>query len=282
MHIDTIYSKMLTDIIHCGENRPDRTRTGTTSIFGYQYRYNLAEGFPLLTTKKVHFKSVAEELLWILRGDTNSKSLEDIGVTIWKEWAAEDGSLGPVYGAAARRWIGRNGNVIDQLEELIDELRNRPFSRRHILSMWNPDTLPDESISPQANVKNGNAALACCHTLYQFYVHVDGRLSLHMTQRSADVFLGVPFNIASIALFVHILAHKLCLTPGDLIHSFGDLHLYANHRQQAEELLDRTSRTAPELKVTCRIDTPIEQISFKDFELLEYNPHPPIKAPIAI
>lgn len=263
-----------------GVRKGDRTGTGTLSVFGHQMRFDLAEGFPLVTTKKVHLKSIIYELLWFLRGDTNITYLNDHGVSIWDEWATEDGDLGPVYGYQWRSWPRPDGGVIDQIKDVARQLRERPDSRRLIVSAWNPAQLPDESLSPQANVQCGNMALAPCHALFQFYV-AEGRLSCQLYQRSADVFLGVPFNIASYALLTLMMAQVSGLEPGEFIHTLGDAHLYLNHLEQADRQLAREPRPLPRLRLNPAVSD-ILAFNYEDFRLEGYDPHPGISAPIAI
>ena len=274
------YLKLLQDIIDHGTVKSDRTGTGTTSIFGYQMRFNLADGFPAVTTKKLHLRSIIHELLWFLNGDTNIKYLNENGVTIWDEWANEAGELGPVYGAQWRSWPDPNGGHIDQIAELMDNLRDRPDSRRHILSAWNPAVLPDETLSPQENASAGRQALPPCHTLFQFYV-ADNKLSCQLYQRSADVFLGVPFNIASYALLTLMMAQVLGYEPGDFVHTLGDAHLYSNHQEQARTQLARVPFALPTMSMNPDVRS-LWDFTFADFELLDYQCHPPIKAPIAV
>lgn len=275
-----VYLDLLQTILDHGTKRDDRTGTGTLSIFGHQMRFDLSEGLPLVTTKKLHLRSIIHELLWFIQGDTNVRSLNNVGVSIWDEWAAEDGSLGPLYGAQWRSWPTADGRVIDQLTEVIDQLKNKPNSRRHVVSAWNPADLPDESISPQANVAAGRMALAPCHCLFQFYV-ADGRLSCQLYQRSADCFLGVPFNIASYAMLTYMVAQVVGLKPGDYVHTFGDVHIYLNHLDQVKEQLSRDPRPLPTLQLNSERQR-LEDFEFEDFELLAYDPYPAIKAPIAI
>jgi len=275
-----VYLDLLQTILDHGSQRDDRTGTGTLSIFGHQMRFDLSQGLPLVTTKKLHLRSIIHELLWFIRGDTNVRSLNDVGVSIWDEWAAEDGSLGPLYGAQWRSWPTANGRVIDQLTEVIEQLKQKPNSRRHVVSAWNPSDLPDESISPQDNVAEGRMALAPCHCLFQFYV-ADGRLSCQLYQRSADCFLGVPFNIASYAMLTYMVAQVVGLKPGDYVHTFGDAHIYLNHIDQVKEQLSREPRPLPELKLNPERKS-LEEFVYEDFELVGYDPHPAIKAPIAI
>lgn len=274
------YLQLMRHVRDHGTVKSDRTGTGTKSVFGYQMRFDLSAGFPLVTTKKCHLKSIIHELLWFLAGETNTQYLSDNGVTIWDEWATEDGDLGPVYGYQWRSWPAPNGEHIDQIAQLIEQIKRKPDSRRLIVSAWNPAQLPDESIAPQANVKNGRMALAPCHTFFQFYV-ADGRLSCQLYQRSADVFLGVPFNIASYALLTLMVAQVVGLQAGDFVHTFGDAHLYLNHTEQVDEQLSRQPRTLPTLKINPAVND-IFQFSFSDFEIIGYDPYPAIKAPIAI
>jgi thymidylate synthase len=277
--MDTAYLALLDDILRHGVQRGDRTGTGTISVFGRQVRHDLAQGFPLLTTKKLHVKSILHELLWFLRGDTNIRYLRDHGVTIWDEWATPEGELGPVYGAQWRAWEGPGGQRFDQVQALIDGIRSKPSSRRHILSAWNVAVLPDERKAPEVNAAEGRMALPPCHVLYQFYV-ADGRLSCMLTQRSADCFLGVPFNTASVAFLTHMVAQQCDLEPGEIVHSFGDLHLYLNHLEQARLQLTRAPRPLPRLAIRRRPET-IFDYRFEDFEIQGYDPHPGIAAPIS-
>jgi len=275
-----VYLDLLQTILDHGSQRDDRTGTGTLSIFGHQMRFDLSQGLPLVTTKKLHLRSIIHELLWFIRGDTNVRSLNDVGVSIWDEWAAEDGSLGPLYGAQWRSWPTADGRVIDQLTEVVEQLKQKPNSRRHVVSAWNPADLPDESISPQDNVAQGRMALAPCHCLFQFYV-ADGRLSCQLYQRSADCFLGVPFNIASYAMLTYMMAQVVGLKPGDYVHTFGDAHIYLNHIDQVKEQLSREPRPLPKLELNPDRKR-LEDFVYEDFELVGYDPHPAIKAPIAI
>lgn len=277
--MEQAYLELLADLLANGTRKEDRTGIGTVSVFGRAYRHNLADGFPLLTTKKLHVKSILHEMLWFLRGDTNIKYLTDHGVSIWNEWATPEGELGPIYGAQWRAWKGAGGKTIDQVAMLIDGIRSKPDSRRHIISAWNVSCLPDESKSPRENAAEGRMALPPCHVLYQFYV-ANGRLSCMLTQRSADCFLGVPFNGASVAFLTHMVAQQCNLEPGEVIHSFGDLHLYSNHLDQARLQLTRKPRALPKLtfkrKPNCIFD-----YRYDDFEIVGYEPYPSIPAPIA-
>ena len=276
------YLDLLRDVVDNGIDKPDRTGVGTRSVFGRQVRFDLGAGFPLVTTKRVHLKSVIHELLWFLSGSTDNQALKAQGVSIWDEWAAPDGDLGPIYGAQWRSWACPNGRTIDQLAELVETIRARPDSRRLVVSAWNPADLPDETISPQANVAVGRMALAPCHCLFQFYV-AGGRLSCHLYQRSADLFLGVPFNIASYALLTHMVAQQCDLGVGDFVHSFGDLHLYRNHLTQdiLFAQLARDPRPLPRLHLARRASS-LFDYRFEDVEILGYDPHPAIRAPIAV
>ncbi|MGB0527687.1 MAG: thymidylate synthase [Flavobacteriaceae bacterium] len=271
------YHDLLKHIIANGIEKGDRTGTGTKSIFGYQMRFNLQDGFPLVTTKKVHLKSIIYELLWFLKGDTNIGYLKENGVRIWNEWADENGNLGPVYGHQWRNW---NSEEIDQIKELIRTLKNDPNSRRMLVSAWNPSVLPDTSKSFSDNVANGKAALPPCHAFFQFYV-ADNKLSCQLYQRSADVFLGVPFNIASYALLCMMVAHVCGLEYGDFIHTFGDVHIYNNHMEQVELQLSRDIRALPKMILNSNIKS-IDEFTFDDFTLENYNPHPAIKAAVAV
>lgn len=261
------YLDLLQHILDNGTDKTDRTGTGTRSVFGYQLRYDLSEGFPLVTTKKVHLKSIVYELLWFLKGDTNIKYLKDNGVSIWDEWADENGDLGPVYGAQWRSWAGADGKVVDQITEVIEQIKKNPDSRRLIVSAWNVAEIPDMALAP-------------CHALFQFYV-ADGKLSLQLYQRSADVFLGVPFNIASYALLLMMVAQVCDLEVGDYVHSFGDVHIYNNHFEQVQKQLSREPRPLPVMKLNPEVKN-IFDFDFEDFTLENYDPHPGIKAPVAI
>lgn len=261
------YLNLLQTILDNGADKGDRTGVGTRSIFGYQMRFNLEDGFPLLTTKKVHLKSIIYELLWFLRGDSNVKFLHDNGVTIWDEWADENGELGPVYGMQWRSWGNSNGEKIDQISQIIEQIKNKPNDRRIIVSAWNVGELDKMALPP-------------CHLLFQFYV-ANGRLSLQMYQRSCDVFLGVPFNIASYALLLMMVAQACDLKPGDFIHTLGDVHIYNNHFDQVKEQLAREPRQLPTMKLNPEVKN-IFDFKYEDFVLENYDPHPRISAPIAV
>ena len=267
-------------IIDNGVRKQDRTGTGTLSVFGYQMRFDLQLGFPLVTTKKCHLKSIIYELLWFLKGDTNIGYLSENGVNIWDDWATETGDLGPVYGEQWRSWKSHDGNVVDQISDLIEQIRINPHSRRLVVSAWNPAVLPDSSISPRENAANGKQALPPCHCLFQFYV-LDGKLSCQLYQRSADVFLGVPFNIASYSLLTLMLAQVTNLKPGDFVHSFGDAHLYTNHLEQAKLQLSREPLPLPSMEINST-KTDLFDFSFEDFQLKDYQAHPHISAPISV
>ena len=271
------YLDLLDHIIQNGTQKGDRTGTGTISCFGYQMRFDLQEGFPMLTTKKLHLKSIIHELLWFLKGETNIEYLKENQVRIWDEWADENGDLGPVYGHQWRNW---NSDGIDQINELIHQLKTNPNSRRMLVSAWNPSVLPDTSISFADNVANGKAALPPCHAFFQFYV-ADGKLSCQLYQRSADTFLGVPFNIASYALFTMMVAQVCELELGDFIHTFGDVHLYNNHLEQAKIQLQREPRPLPKMLINPDVKD-IFSFKYEDFQLMDYDPHPHIKAAVSI
>jgi thymidylate synthase len=261
------YHDLLQYILDHGAEKSDRTGTGTISVFGYQMRFDLQEGFPLVTTKKVHLKSVIHELLWFLQGDTNIRYLKENGVSIWDEWADEHGDLGPVYGKQWRSWVCPDGRVVDQISEVLDTLRKNPDSRRMIVSAWNVADIPDMALAP-------------CHCLFQFYV-ADGRLSCQLYQRSADVFLGVPFNIASYALFTMMLAQVTGLQCGDFVHSFGDVHIYSNHLEQVQLQLSRQPRPLPKMNLNPEVKD-LFAFKYEDFQLVDYDPWPAIKAPVAV
>ena len=274
------YLDLLQNILDNGTRKSDRTGTGTISLFGYQMRFDLSEGFPSVTTKKLHFKSIIHELLWFLNGDTNIRYLNENGVRIWDEWATEDGDLGPVYGAQWRNWVAADGRRIDQITRLIEDLENKPDSRRHIVSAWNPALLPDESHSPRENAAAGLQALPPCHTMFQFNV-ADGRLSCQLYQRSADVFLGVPFNIASYSLLTMMIAQVVGLKPGDFVHTFGDVHIYLNHLDQVKTQLAREPFPLPTMHINPERKD-LFGFRYEDFELRNYQHHPAISAPIAV
>lgn len=274
------YLDLVKHILENGVKKGDRTGTGTQSVFGYQMRFNLEDGFPLVTTKKVGFKAIIHELLWFLKGDTNIKYLLDNGVTIWNEWADEKGDLGPVYGYQWRNWPTPNGESIDQIAHVVKQLKTNPNSRRIMVTALNIADFPDETISPQDNVKNGKMALAPCHAFFQFYV-ADGKLSCQLYQRSADVFLGVPYNIASYAALTLMLAQVCGLKPGELVHTLGDAHIYNNHMDQMKLQLTREPKQLPTLKLNSNIHD-IFEFTIHDFELIGYDPHPLIKGDISI
>ncbi|SFR56727.1 thymidylate synthase [Marinobacter gudaonensis] len=276
------YLDLMRDVVDNGFDKGDRTGVGTRSVFGRQIRFNLQDGFPLVTTKKVHLRSIIYELLWFLRGSTDNTWLQERKVSIWNEWALENGDLGPIYGKQWRSWQCPNGEVVDQISEVIEQIRTKPNSRRLIVSAWNPAELPDESIGPQDNVRQGRMALAPCHCLFQFYV-ADGKLSCQLYQRSADLFLGVPFNIASYALLTHMIAQQCDLDVGEFVHTFGDCHLYQNHLTEdiVFEQLKREPRPLPTLVIKRR-PASIFEYELEDFEFEGYDPYPGIKAPIAI
>ena len=275
------YLDLLQSILDKGEVKEDRTGTGTRSFFGHQMRFNLSDGFPILTTKKIFFKGVVYELLWFLDGATNNTVLKDAGVHIWDEWETESGDLGPIYGHQWRSWPNSsNGGVIDQIEKIISQINNNPSSRRIIVSAWNVADLPDESISPQENVKKQKMALAPCHALFQFFVS-QGKLSCQLYQRSCDTFLGLGFNIASYSLLTHMIAQQCDLEVGDFVWTGGDVHLYLNHLDQANEQLTREPYALPKLSIK-RKPNSIFDYNYEDFELLDYQSHPHISAPISI
>jgi len=261
------YHDLLRHVLKHGVKKSDRTGTGTLSVFGYQMRFDLSVGFPLMTTKKLHTKSITHELLWFLQGDTNIKYLKDNGVSIWNEWADEQGNLGPVYGHQWRSWPTPEGGTIDQITKLIEGIKRNPDSRRHIVSAWNVAEVDHMALPP-------------CHTLFQFYV-ANGRLSCQLYQRSADIFLGVPFNIASYAMLTMMVAQVCDLQPGEFVHTFGDAHIYLNHMEQVHLQLSRDHRALPTLKLNPEVKD-IFGFKYEDFEWINYNPHPPIKAPIAV
>lgn len=261
------YLDLMQHVLAHGNDKSDRTGTGTRSLFGYQMRFNLADGFPVLTTKKLHLKSIIHELLWFLQGDTNIRYLQENGVKIWDEWADENGNLGRIYGAQWRSWRGANGETIDQIANLVEQIKRNPDSRRLIVSAWNPAEVDDMALPP-------------CHALFQFYV-VDGKLSCQLYQRSADIFLGVPFNIASYALLTMMLAQVCGLQAGEFVHTLGDAHLYRNHLEQAQLQLSREPRSLPKMRINPNVQD-IFAFTFDDFELVDYDPHPHIKADVSV
>jgi len=271
------YHQLLQHLLDRGHFKSDRTGTGTYSTFGYQMRFDLNEGFPLVTTKKVHLKSIIYELLWFLKGDTNISYLTENNVRIWNEWADPNGDLGPVYGHQWRNW---NSEGIDQIKDVIETLKTNPDSRRMLVSAWNPSVMPDTKKSFEENVANHKAALPPCHAFFQFYV-LDNKLSCQLYQRSADVFLGVPFNIASYALLTMMVAQVCDLALGDFVHTFGDVHIYSNHLEQVKLQLSRELRPLPKMQLNPTIKD-IDAFDFEDFELIGYDPHPAIKAPVAV
>ena len=274
------YLALLQDILDNGVTKSDRTGTGTLSVFGRQFRHKLSDGFPLLTTKKLHLKSIINELIWFLNGDTNIGWLNDNGVSIWDEWATDQGDLGPIYGAQWTAWPGRDGKFINQIDYVVDCLKNRPDSRRILFHAWNVDYLPDETISPQANVKAGRMALPPCHLLYQFYV-ANGELSSQLMIRSSDTFLGLPYNTASLAVLTMMLAQQANLGLGEIIICTGDSHIYNNHLNQVKTQLKREPKNLPKLEILRRPES-IYDYRFEDFRLLDYDPYPNISAPIAV
>ena len=274
------YLSLLQDVMQNGVEKGDRTGTGTRSVFGRQLRYDLAEGFPLLTSKKLHIKSILHELLWFLSGETNIKYLQDNGVSIWNAWATGSGELGPVYGAQWRRWQGADEQAFDQISALVDGLKNNPDSRRHIISGWNVALLPDETKRPWENAEAGLMALPPCHLLYQFYV-AEGKLSASLYIRSNDLFLGNPYNTASLAFLTHMLAQQCDLEVGDIVISIGDAHIYSNHFEQVNEQLARSPGSIPQLIIK-RKPASIFDYQFDDFEIVNYEPQAHISAPIAI
>ena len=281
------YLDLVKHVLENGNQKGDRTGTGTKSVFGYQMRFDLSKGFPMVTTKKLHLKSIIYELLWFLKGDTNINYLNENGVRIWNAWADENGDLGPVYGHQWRNW---NNDEIDQIKDVIDTLKNNPNSRRMLVSAWNPSVLPDDSKSFAENVANGKAALPPCHAFFQFYVspptpnggeNTKPKLSCQLYQRSADIFLGVPFNIASYALFTMMIAQVCGYEAGDFIHTFGDAHIYSNHLEQLELQISREVRPLPKMILNPEVKD-IFDFTFEDFTLVDYNPHPHIKGAVAV
>ena len=274
------YLALLEDILQNGTQKGDRTGTGTKSVFARQFRHDLNEGFPLLTTKKLHFKSIANELIWFLNGDTNNNWLKENGVNIWNEWALEDGDLGPIYGKQWTAWPTMDGKTINQIDYVVNCLKNNPNSRRILFHGWNVEFLPDESLSPQQNAEQGKMALPPCHLLYQFYV-ADNKLSSQLYIRSSDSLLGLPYNTASLALLTHMLAQQCDLDLGEIIISTGDSHIYSNHEEQVNLQLQRQPRALPELKINRKPES-IYDYTFEDFDIEGYDPYPAIKAPVAV
>jgi len=278
-HPEQQYLDLMKHVLETGTVKTDRTGTGTKSVFGYQMRFDLSKQFPLLTTKKVHVRSIFHELLWFLSGDTNIKYLKDNKVTIWDEWATDTGDLGPVYGKQWRSWETPDGRTIDQIKDVIELIKKSPDSRRLVVSAWNPSDLPDPTVSPEENALNGKQALPPCHCLFQFYV-TDGKLSCQLYQRSADIFLGVPFNIASYSLLVYMIAQVTGLEVGEFIHTFGDAHIYLNHLDQVNLQLSRTPYDFPTLKINKEVKD-IFDFKYEDFEIVGYQSHAAISAPIS-
>lgn len=275
-----VYHELLTDVLENGVEKGDRTGTGTLSVFGRQFRHNLEEGFPLLTTKKLHFKSIINEMLWFLNGDTNTKWLKENGVKIWDEWATEDGDLGPIYGKQWTAWPTQDGKTINQIDYVVHTLKTNPNSRRILFHGWNVEYLPDESVSPQENARNGKMALPPCHLLYQFYV-ANNKLSAHLYIRSSDLLLGNPYNLAGVSFLTHMLAQQCDLGVGEVVVTMGDAHIYLNHIEQVKLQLTREPRQLPKL-VLKRKPESIYDYKFEDFEIVGYDPHPHIPAPVSI
>lgn len=274
------YLDLLGDVLENGAQKGDRTGTGTISVFGRQFRHDLSKGFPLLTTKKLHFKSIVNELIWFLGGDTNVKWLNENCVKIWNEWATEEGDLGPVYGKQWTAWPTKDGGTINQIDYVVNALKTNPNSRRILFHGWNVEYLPDEKVSPQENARQGKMALPPCHLLYQFYV-VDNKLSAHLFIRSSDSFLGLPYNTASLACLTHMLAQQCDLDVGEIVISLSDVHIYSNHMEQVKTQIAREPRQLPELKLL-RKPASIYDYKFEDFEVVGYDPHPHIAAPVSI
>jgi thymidylate synthase len=274
------YLDLLGDVLENGAQKGDRTGTGTVSVFGRQFRHDLSKGFPLLTTKKLHFKSIVNELIWFLGGDTNVKWLNENGVKIWNEWATEEGDLGPVYGKQWAAWPTKDGGTINQIDYVVNALKTNPNSRRILFHGWNVEYLPDEKVSPQENARQGKMALPPCHLLYQFYV-VNNKLSAHLFIRSSDSFLGLPYNTASLACLTHMLAQQCDLDVGEIVISLSDVHIYSNHMEQVKTQIAREPRQLPELKLL-RKPGSIYEYKFEDFEVVGYDPHPHIAAPVSI
>ncbi|HEP8458915.1 TPA: thymidylate synthase [Pseudomonas aeruginosa] len=275
-----MYHDLLADVLENGVEKGDRTGTGTLSVFGRQFRHNLEDGFPLLTTKKLHFKSIINEMIWFLNGDTNTKWLKEHGVSIWDEWATEDGDLGPIYGKQWTAWPTQDGKTINQIDYVVQMLKTNPNSRRILFHGWNVEYLPDESVSPQENARNGKMALPPCHLLYQFYV-ANNKLSAHLYIRSSDLLLGNPYNLAGVSFLTHMLAQQCDLGVGEVVVTMGDAHIYLNHIEQVKLQLSREPRPLPKL-VFKRKPNSIYDYKFEDFEIVGYDPHPHIAAPVAI
>lgn len=274
------YLDLLEDVLENGASKGDRTGTGTISVFGRQFRHNLEHGFPLLTTKKLHFKSIVNELIWFLSGDTNVKWLNENGVKIWNEWATEEGDLGPVYGKQWTAWPTKDGDTINQIDYVVNALKTNPNSRRILFHGWNVEYLPDEKVSPKENARQGKMALPPCHLLYQFYV-VNNKLSAHLFIRSSDSFLGLPYNTASLACLTHMLAQQCDLDVGEIVISLSDVHIYSNHMEQVKTQLAREPKELPKLRILRKPES-IYDYKFEDFELVGYDPHPHIAAPVSI
>lgn len=275
-----MYHDLLADVLENGVEKGDRTGTGTLSVFGRQFRHNLEDGFPLLTTKKLHFKSIINEMIWFLNGDTNTKWLKEHGVSIWDEWATEDGDLGPIYGKQWTAWPTQDGKTINQIDYVVNTLKTNPNSRRILFHGWNVEYLPDESVSPQENARNGKMALPPCHLLYQFYV-ANNKLSAHLYIRSSDLLLGNPYNLAGVSFLTHMLAQQCDLGIGEVVVTMGDAHIYLNHIEQVKLQLTRDPRPLPKL-VFKRKPESIYDYKFEDFEIVGYDPHPHIPAPVSI
>ncbi len=275
-----MYHDLLADVLENGVEKGDRTGTGTLSVFGRQFRHNLEDGFPLLTTKKLHFKSIINEMIWFLNGDTNTKWLKEHGVSIWDEWATEDGDLGPIYGKQWTAWPTQDGKTINQIDYVVNTLKTNPNSRRILFHGWNVEYLPDESVSPQENARNGKMALPPCHLLYQFYV-ANNKLSAHLYIRSSDLLLGNPYNLAGVSFLTHMLAQQCDFGVGEVVVTMGDAHIYLNHIEQVKLQLTRDPRPLPKL-VFKRKPESIYDYKFEDFEIVGYDPHPHIPAPVSI
>lgn len=275
-----MYHDLLADVLENGVEKGDRTGTGTLSVFGRQFRHNLEDGFPLLTTKKLHFKSIINEMIWFLNGDTNTKWLKEHGVSIWDEWATEDGDLGPIYGKQWTAWPTQDGKTINQIDYVVNTLKTNPNSRRILFHGWNVEYLPDESVSPQENARNGKMALPPCHLLYQFYV-ANNKLSAHLYIRSSDLLLGNPYNLAGVGFLTHMLAQQCDLGVGEVVVTMGDAHIYLNHIEQVKLQLTRDPRPLPKLQFKRKPDS-IYDYKFEHFEIVGYDPHPHIPAPVSI